>query len=292
MEEFMNKFRISIAVLAILAISSIAAVAQTDSTSTKVCNVTAVCDKGFYGEAAVVATVDKGEKDLRTDLSYFAIGNSSDRFELYTKLNAEDNSFDMQEAFVKFRFLDLDFNLGKMVVPFGINYLDRPSRSVFITTPTQDLYADGLGSYLENAQGRIDGFYGGDGVYSLRAKAYLFDKGLIPSLSYNDKDQLNIAVETYFSTVLLNASILGEWHCWDGSTWARTVLTPGFYNGFGVLLSYYNTSANLGLQNFDFTPDSWTYGLYCEVSKGVDVTAEWKSGENFRPVSIRFATTF
>jgi hypothetical protein len=290
-----KKIFVLFAVLSIGLFGSLA-FAQSDSTTVahKACIVHA-CNSnfdGFYGEASVTATLDKGKKDLSTDLTYFAIGNSSDRFELYAKIDSKTGSSDLQEAFVRFKFFDLDFNVGKQVVPFGINYLSRPSSSVFVTTPNQDAYVDGFGSYIEDSRMRFDGFYGGGGVYSLRAKAYFFDKGFIPSMSYNDQEQVNLAIETYFDTALLKTSLLGEWHCWNGNTWARTLITPGFYDRIGVLFSYYNTSANLGLQNFDFTPDAWTYGLYCEVSKGIDVTAEWKSGETFRPVSVRFATTF
>ena len=247
---------------------------------------------GFYGVGSVTATIDKPERDFSADLSYLAIGNTSDRFEFYSKYDLETDELDIQEAFANFKFSGLDFRIGRMVVPFGINYLDRPYTSVFITVPNADEYKNGVGMWLEDNKARIDGFYGGEGSYTMRGKVYLFDKGLIPSVSWDNQNRFNVAMEAYGESLFLNASLLSEWHSWNGDFWARSVLTPGFYDKVGLLLSYYNTGANLGIADLDFTPDAWTYGLYCELEPGINVTAEWKSGEDLTPVTIRFATIF
>lgn len=247
----------------------------------------------FYGSIAVIGSFDKDtEKDLTTTISHLAVGKSTDQMELYTVYNQKDKTVDIQEALVKFSLFDVNLKFGQMATPFGINYLDRPENSVFISVPRYDTYDLGFMGTLEDSRVKFDAFYGGNNNWSARIAAKLFGESIIPSYSMMTNQVSAIGIQTYYTSLGADISVLGEWLPDNGNTWLRTVVTPGFYNKIGFMASYYNTVKPGSLNEFDFNPDAWTAGFYLVPAEKVTASFEWKKDEGFIPVTFEIATTF
>jgi hypothetical protein len=246
----------------------------------------------FNGYGQSIMNYDSDGDKLSTDLTYLAFEAKDRGYNVYATYDFDNSNVNIVEAYAKFKFTGMDVQVGRMVRPFGINFLDRPESSVFITVPKYDSYAEGVNLAYEESYFIVEGFYSDDNIYDFRVKLELFNDGIIPSLSYNSDKQFLVSNELYYESLVFNYSNLTEWNVDTGFFWTRSVISPGIFDVIGIMVSYYDTIDNNLIPDYNFTPDAWTIGGYLDLSDSTTLSTEYKLGESLTPLSFGLTTKF
>jgi len=268
---------------------------------------------------AIEATIDYNdntpEDDLYVDQGYLAgwyestdgyVYARSEMFQAdFVSINGDtiqyqSQRFEIDELYGKLYFFDLDWKLGKVLLPFGFDYLSRPETSVFITAPDKDLYGFGLHLGVEYGFLGLDGAYLGKGHYSVRSTATLFDGMNTISFAVNNVPEIKerygrFAITNMFKygSTFFDVSNLVDYNPDNGDFWTRMVIAPGIFDSIGIFGGYYNVNEmHNGLHDFDHNVDSWTYGAYLDLSPNAGFTIEWMNSHAFNPLSMELTITF
>ncbi len=250
----------------------------------------------WYGEGAIgveVDAADVGDVDgynFNTSLDYLGIGADSETFSFYgTFDNLESSSeFTFNEMYGKFKLFDTDFSIGRVFIPMGVNMkFDRPSASVFISSPRNSLYDEGITALAYDGVAAVEGFYSDADHWTMRTSMEFLNGGLIPSITFADNNfeevEKIIACEFLYESLTLNASVMGEYWVESEDAWMRGVITPGIFDRVAVFGGYYDT---------EFIEDTFTYGVSFEVNEGVEVSTEWTTEDSFTPMVLQVSAKF
>lgn len=256
-----------------------------------------ICFADYGGILSVTSSFDvSSSDDLNVYDNYVAGWFSRDDVSLYAMLN-EDGTVYFEEAYIKFNSNGLRFNLGKVIVPFGFEKLNRPQTSVFITSPKSDLQTNALNISAKYGILDVDGSYVGNGDWALRAALRFFDGYEKIMVSYSNIDSYEndflISNKFIYESLLLNVSSLTELGTKNGDFWSRLVLSPGIFDVFGFMLAYYNVDEmGTTLNSWDYSPDAWSYGFYFDISYKATASVEWKDDKAFNPIVVKLMAKF
>ena len=235
--------------------------------------------------------------NLKTDIYELAFWYRGDDATIYSII--EDGQIELKEASIDFNFVGMGWKAGKVVVPFGFDYLERGTNSVFITAPRTTFYEFGLNLMVGDDMLRAGGTMNEDNEYALRLEVEPYKDGLLFVASYADHEKINeefgewsLAAKFFYSSLLLNLSVVTEYLPDIGGYWIRSVTSPGIFDFVGLMGGYYSLgNIGHGVDTYTYKP-AWTYGFYMDVSKVTTLSTEWKIGEKFpSPYNIKLATT-
>jgi hypothetical protein len=249
----------------------------------------------WYGEGAVGVEVDNTDLEIQdskfsTSLDYLGLGMDSETFSFYGILdNVETSSeFTFMEMYGTFNMFDTDFSIGRVFVPMGVNMkFDRPTASVFLSTPRSSTYSEGLTATVYDDVATVEGFFSSEDSWSMRAEMQFIDGGIIPSVTLLECGQADVeqilACEMVYESLVFNANIMGEYWIENEEAWMRGVITPGIFDRVAVFGGYYDT---------EFVKDTFTYGLSVEINEGVEVSTEWSEDTSFTPLVLQVSAKF
>jgi len=249
------------------------------------------------------------ESKLETDLDSsieptireLSIDYKKDNLTFFSTIDDSAGTMTIDEVSYNFHMYDLDWRLGKTIVPFGYDYLERVNSSVFITAPTASNYGYGLHMSTGYDILQAESFIDGESRWSAKGTLRLFNDGITTTFSYTDINEIvneygnwSITNKFLYSSLFLNLSLLTEYLPDNGGFWTRSVISPGVFDLIGVFGGYYNLDGNIahGLDNYIYQPDSWVYGGYVDISKETSLSIEFKSDRAFSPMFIRLTTKF
>lgn len=170
---------------------------------------------------------------------YTGISYSGEGWKLTSHLS--QGSVNVEEAYYNVDAKVTSVKLGQQMIPFGIsNHWHRPSVNPFVSEPSSQAYAVGLGVSTEYAGVGIAGFYGNDQSYSVRTSYELL--GHTAGVSINsDEARLLDASGTYSNESLGSIASYFEYDLSEetsGDYWYRAVVSPSFTKGISVLAGY------------------------------------------------------
>jgi hypothetical protein len=245
----------------------------------------------WSGEGVIGVVLDKTDDyNFNTSLDYLGLGADSETFSFYgTFNNLEANSeFTFNELYGKFNLFDTDFSIGRVFAPMGVNMkFDRPSASVFLSSPRNSLYDEGITATAYEGFATVEGFFGSKDYWTMRTSMEFLNGGLLPSITFMDNNFEEVekifACEFIYESLMLNASVMGEYWMESEDAWMRGVLTPGIFDRVAVFGGYYDTG---------FIEDTFTYGVSFEVNEGIEVSTEWTTDDSFTPMVLQVSAKF
>lgn len=246
-------------------------------------------------------TNDNNDSSINPMLRELSVLHSTDNVEIFAEYDEATGTIIADELAYKFEMFGMNGRLGKIVNPFGFDYLERTANSVFMSAPRQTFYDYGLSFGTNYDILNAEGFINGNNDFTLRGTLNLLNDGFITSVSYTEDELLTtnygewaINNKFLYSSLVFNVSLLTEYYPDTGGFWSRSVVSPGVFNIVGIICGYYNTEANniLGVDNYTYTPDAWVYGFYVDVAPNTNVSFEWNSNEDLSPLYARLTTRF
>jgi len=237
-----------------------------------------------------------GRDSLNIEIDEIAMWYDDENITLYGTISDRDSSIVVQEANIKLYGKGVDWRIGKVVVPFGFDNLDRQQESVFVTSPREDYMDYGILCSVEKGQVKIVTGYFDGGNYSIRNDFTLLNEDDVLSFTYCRHDSLSsryMLSNLYMhQSTLMNFSFKSEWNLTNGDYWGRCVIGPGIFDFFGLMGGYYHVeNMNTGIREFDFSP-AFTYGTYIDMNESITMSLEWKAGEDIKETSIAIVAGF
>jgi hypothetical protein len=170
---------------------------------------------------------------------YTGISYSGEGWKLTSQLS--EGGVNVEEAYYNVDAKVTSVTLGQQRVPFGLsNHWHRPSGNPFVSEPSSQAYAVGLGASTEYAGVGIAGFYGNDQSYSVRTSYELV--GHTAGVSINsDEARLLDASGTFSYESLGSIASYFEYDLSEetsGDLWYRAVISPSFTKGITALVGY------------------------------------------------------
>jgi len=281
-----KQFKIGVAIIAIITAGIIMAIVQPVSP--------VLAGTPVQGEFGVMGNFDfNGDNE---DIFIQHLGLSMDADNAFVSIIMDrTEEFELDEAYVKTMWQDIEWQLGKVYVPFGFKDLDNPMKSVFIVQPRTDYLDYGLHLATKYDIMNLQGTYIDSDNYSLQGSLKLFDGGEIISVSYADSEQLmtwSINNEFYYQSLLFNFSNVIEYTPENGNIWTRSVIAPGILDVVGLTVGYYDIdSTDLTLWDYDMD-QAFTYGFYFDIGEQATVSTEWKTGKSINMPTIKITSTF
>ena len=255
---------------------------------------------------------DYDESSINPEIRELSFWYRSNNATMYTSLErrpwpsmegvrpeGENYSINFSELSYDLELFDLEMKLGKVIIPFGFDYLERTLNSVYMTTPKGSFYDYGL--HMSTGRGiiKFDSSINAHNYYTLRGEISVLNEGIIFSTSYTEEEKIrenygrwSLTNKFLYSSLLLNFSLVTEYLPDVGDIWTRSVLSPGVFDFIGVMGGYYNVSEVFyGLDSYTYN-HAWVYGFYLDVSNRTTFSSEWKAGEKFiSPLHFRITTT-
>jgi hypothetical protein len=170
---------------------------------------------------------------------YTGISYSGEGWKLTSQLS--EGGVNVEEAYYNVDAKVTSVTLGQQRVPFGLsNHWQRPSGNPFVSEPSSQAYAVGLGASTEYAGVGIVGFYGNDQSYSVRTSYGLLGHTAGVSINSDEARLLDVggsyshdsfgSVTSYFEYDLSEET--------SGDLWYRAVISPSFTKGITALVGY------------------------------------------------------
>jgi hypothetical protein len=170
---------------------------------------------------------------------YTGISYSGEGWKLTSQLS--EGGVNVEEAYYNVDAKVTSVTLGQQRVPFGrSNHWQRPSGNPFVSEPSSQAYAVGLGASTEYAGVGIVGFYGNDQSYSVRTSYGLLGHTAGVSINSDEARLLDVggsyshdsfgSVTSYFEYDLSEET--------SGDLWYRAVISPSFTKGITALVGY------------------------------------------------------
>ena len=197
-------------------------------------------------EAAVAGWSWKGE--LNTDITfgdvtsftapYTGVSLSGENWQLSSHLS--NDNVEVEEAYYLIDANVTSLTVGKQRVPYGLaTAWHRPSANSFVSEPSVQTYAEGIGASTDVVGVGLEVFYGNDEVWSLRGSYGLLDHTVGFSTNNNEGLLLDCSgglnhslgsVTSYFEYDLSEET--------SGNFWYRAVVAPVFTEGVAALVGY------------------------------------------------------
>ncbi len=281
-----KQFKIAVAVIALITAGLIMAFVQPVSPC--------LADTPVNGELGVMGNFDFDGNNEDMFIQHIRFSMDSDN--AFIALNVDrDDEFELDEAYVKAVWQDIEWQVGNVYVPFGFKDLDNPTKSVFIVQPREDYLDYGLHLVSKFDIINLEATYIDQNNYSFQGSAKLFDGGEIFSVSYANSEYLldwSINNEFYYSSLLFNFSNVIEYTPDNGNFWTRCVFAPGILDVAGLTIGYYDVDeTDLTLWDYDMD-QVFTYGFYFDIGATSTVSTEWKAGTQFNMPTIKITSTF
>ena len=170
---------------------------------------------------------------------YTGISYSGEGWKLTSHLS--EGNVNVEEAYYNVDAKVTSVTLGQQGVPFGLTTeWHRPSGNPFVSEPSSQVYAVGLGASTEYAGVGIAGFYGDDQSYSVRTSYELV--GHTAGVSINsDEARLLDASGTFSYDSFGSIASYFEYDLSEetsGDLWYRAVISPSFTKGITALIGY------------------------------------------------------
>ena len=170
---------------------------------------------------------------------YTGISYSGEGWKLTSHLS--EGGVNVEEAYYNVDAKFTSVTLGQQRVPFGLsNHWHRPSGNPFVSEPSSQAYAVGLGASTEFAGVGIAGFYGDGEAYSMRASYGLAGHTAGVSINSDEARLLDASgafshdsfgsITSYFEYDLSEET--------SGDLWYRAVISPSFTKGITALVGY------------------------------------------------------
>lgn len=260
------------------------------------------------GVVSVESTIDykksTDQKDISVNSTYLAGWYGNNDGYVYARSSTDTTSVIVDEAYVKFNIIDdnIKWKLGKVLLPFGFEYLSRPQTSVFITSPRGDFY--GFGLHAERSYGimNVQGSYLGSGSYSARLNGTLLNKknmknvtglGFINIQDLEDEyGKFSITNSYKFRSTWFDLANLMEYTPDNGEFWSRLVVAPGVLDSVGLFGGYYNVDNMYNTLHKDVYSDKWSYGVFVDISPNATASFEWINSWGLNPVTLALTVKF
>ncbi len=171
--------------------------------------------------------------------AYTGLSYSGEGWKLTSHLS--EGGVNVEEAYYNVDAKVTSVTLGQQRVPFGIaNHWHRPSGNPFVSEPSSQAYAVGIGASTEFAGVGIAGFYGDGEAYSMRASYGL--AGHTAGVSINSDEARLLDASGEFSHDSFGS--IASYFEYDlseetsGDLWYRAVVSPSFTKGITALVGY------------------------------------------------------
>ena len=203
---------------------------------------------------------------------YTGLSYSGDGWTLTSQLS--EGGVNVEEAYynVDAKFTSVTF--GQQRIPFGLsNAWHRPSGNPFVSEPSSQAYAVGLGASTEFAGVGIAGFYGNEQSYSARFSYGILGHTAGVSINSDEARLLDCSgafshdsfgsIASYFEYDLSEET--------SGDLWYRAVVSPSFTKGLTALIGY----SSVGDETETMYGVGYHYGnsdIRSELSADGDVT--------------------
>ena len=185
-----------------------------------------------------------------------------------------DGSVNVEEAYYNVDAKVTSVTLGQQRVPYGLsNHWHRSSGNPFVSEPSSQAYAVGLGASTEFAGVGIAGFYGNDQSYSVRTSYGILGHSVGISIN-SDEARLLDASGTFSYESLGSIASYFEYDLSEetsGDLWYRAVISPSFTKGITALVGY----SSVGDETETLYGVGYHYGnsyIRSELSADGDVT--------------------
>ena len=203
---------------------------------------------------------------------YTGISYSGEGWKLTSHLS--EGGVNVEEAYYNVDAKFTSVTLGQQSVPYGLSTAwHRPSGNPFVSEPSSQAYASGLGASTEFAGVGIAGFYGNDKGYSVRASYGIL--GHIAGVSINsDEARLLDAGGSFSHDSFGSVTSYFEYDLSEetsGDLWYRAVISPSFTKGITALVGY----SSVGDETETLYGVGYHYGnsyIRSELSADGDVT--------------------
>ena len=203
----------------------------------------------IFAQEEAVEAVSSWSGEFSTDIAfgdtvsftspYTGLSYSGEGWKLTSQLS--EGGVNVEEAYYNVDAKFTSVTLGQQRVPFGLSTLwHRPSGNPFVSEPSSQAYAVGLGASTEFAGVGIVGFYGNDQSYSVRASYGILGHTAGVSINSDEARLLDVggsfsydsfgSVTSYFEYDLSEET--------SGDLWYRAVVSPSFTKGITALVGY------------------------------------------------------
>jgi len=148
-----------------------------------------------------------------------------------------DGGIEVEEAYYVVDAKVTSLTLGKQRVPYGLaTAWHRPSMNPFVSEPSVQTYAEGIGVSTDVMNVGVEAFYGNEEVYSTRFSYSVLDHSVGVSMNSDDgmlvdaSGKLAGMVTSYLQYDLSEET--------SGDFWYRAVMAPAFTKGISILVGY------------------------------------------------------
>ena len=169
---------------------------------------------------------------------YTGVSLSGEGWQLSSHLS--DGNIEVEEAYYTVDAKVTSLTVGKQRVPYGLaTAWHRPSANSFVSEPSAQTYADGIGASTDVMGVGVEAFYGNNEVYSTRVSYGMLDHSVGVSMNSDDgmlvdvSGTSNVMVGTLTSYLQYDLS-----EETSGNFWYRAVMAPTFTNGISALVGY------------------------------------------------------
>lgn len=240
----------------------------------------------------------ENKDDFSTSLNQLSLSNKSFHSNIYAMYQDSSRIY-VEEARVNFELAGLDFQMGKVIVPFGFENLNRAECSVFITYARKNFSDYGLKTEYNYGILSTAGTYFGYGDFCLKLGIDLYKKLDTFSLSYTNYDSLQIKRGDWvfdnklsYKSIFFGISSLLEWYSDTGDFWSRIVITPGVFDVIGIFGAYYNVDDMDGKLPNMYSSVNYTFGGFLDISPTSSISIELNANTPAKPLFLSFTTKF
>jgi len=169
---------------------------------------------------------------------YTGVSLSGEGWQLSSHLS--DGNVEVEEAHYSIDAKITSLTVGTQRVPYGLaTAWHRPSANSFVSEPSAQTYAEGIGASTGVMGVGINGFYGNDEAWSVRLSYSILGHSVGFSTNHNEGQLLDCSgglnhslgtVASYFEYDLSEET--------SGNFWYRAVVAPAFTKGVSALVGY------------------------------------------------------